>query len=302
MPIRFRSRQAFTLIELLVTIAVIGLLVALLLPAIQSAREASRRVQCVNNLKQIGIALNDYTAQMGSFPVISWFSLQTALLPHLERRALFDSINFSVPHPPYPSDVNATAFRSALSVFLCPSDFSPSLGTNYAGNSGCGYQAFQFNGPFSREPLGFHSLTDGASQTVAFAEIVRGYWKSREPRRSAYGTLDELAKPEQLDAFSRYCREFPFTPDYIIFEERGDSWLRGGLPHTLYNHVNSMNGRSCLNGTRYQEGAWSAGSLHPGGGHVVFADGHARFLRQTVELNIWRALGSRNGAEAATID
>ncbi|OJW18711.1 MAG: hypothetical protein BGO49_23610 [Planctomycetales bacterium 71-10] len=298
-------RGAFTLIEVLATITVIGLLIALLLPAIQSAREASRRTYCLNNLRQLGLALNGYASDQGCMPAFGWTSIHASLLPYLEQQTLHGAINFSVSAwaSAEADNINSTALRFSLSAFLCPSDALKSWGgTNYAGNAGCGYQAFKFNGPFTNRPVGIPSITDGASRTVAFAEILRGHWRIGDPRRVAYHAPMPMLRPDQLEEFGRQCRDFPFTAEYIGFEERGETWLRGGIPYTMYNHVNAMNGRSCENGSAIQEGAWSGGSLHPGGGHVVFVDGHARFVRESIDLQVWRAAGSRDGGEVADLD
>jgi prepilin-type N-terminal cleavage/methylation domain-containing protein len=160
-------RPGFTLIELLVVIAIIGVLIALLLPAVQSAREAARRSQCVNNLKQIGIAIHNYAGSFqvlpfgkgGSYatvlpntPVYARWSAQSQLLMHIEQGAVFNAINFSLPPetpgmrgdvpfmPAYqnPNRENATASRIQIATFLCPSDDPPLIewpgGTNYLGN------------------------------------------------------------------------------------------------------------------------------------------------------------------------
>jgi len=147
-----RPRRAFTLIELLVVIAIIAVLIALLLPAVQSAREAGRRIQCVNNLKQIGIAMHnyhdtflclpfgkgpDYMYLFPDAPIYARWSAHSQILPFLEQRTLFDAINFNLPPetpnigapgmgfmPAYlsPNRANATVSRVVLSAFLCPSD------------------------------------------------------------------------------------------------------------------------------------------------------------------------------------
>src|SRR5665647_1254936 len=126
-----RRPRGFTLIELLVVIAIIGVLVGLILPAVQMAREASRRNQCINNLKQMGLAVHNYELAHGSLPagyITNWYKKQefgpgwgwgTMLLPHMEQSALYSSFNFdfAIEHP-----ADATARLSYVAVYLCPSD------------------------------------------------------------------------------------------------------------------------------------------------------------------------------------
>src|SRR5262249_30187006 len=126
------DRGGFTLIELLVVIALIGVLIALLLPAVQAAREAARRLQCTSNLKQVGIALHGYHGVFSSFPAGGWIASASdpstsnmnmgwsaAVLPWLEQRALYDSLNCSFP---YGNGVNSTGGRVVLQVYLCPTE------------------------------------------------------------------------------------------------------------------------------------------------------------------------------------
>ncbi|HEV3162447.1 MAG TPA: DUF1559 domain-containing protein [Isosphaeraceae bacterium] len=151
---RSRHRRGFTLIELLVVIAIIAVLIALLLPAVQSAREAARRAQCTNNLKQIGLAIHNYHQTTNSIPWgdgpwwIEW-SAHTLLLPYLEQGPIYNSINFINAGPPVNGQsyvlnhpVNTTAAYLSISTFLCPSDFDrltdPNGHNNYMANSGSG--------------------------------------------------------------------------------------------------------------------------------------------------------------------
>ncbi len=149
------GRRGFTLIELLVVIAIIAVLIALLLPAVQSAREAARRAQCINNLKQIGLALQNYLSATGSFPLgttvamssyapgqtpteytwASW-SCMALMLPYLEQTPLYNAANFSVGNQLFPGKaMNSTVFNTNLAAFLCPSDGISGTSTGTLGNN-----------------------------------------------------------------------------------------------------------------------------------------------------------------------
>lgn len=162
-------RRGLTLIELLAVIGIIAVMVGLLLPAVQSAREAARRVQCVNNLKQVGLALFRYENTIGDFPPgqlegtdnADW-SAQTFLLPYLEQEDLFDSINF-LKHPATdPSGpvnpLNQTAFATTIKSYLCPSDLdrlTTNTGhNNYVACSGSSLDSVSQKGPFNGPFLG----------------------------------------------------------------------------------------------------------------------------------------------------
>jgi prepilin-type N-terminal cleavage/methylation domain-containing protein/prepilin-type processing-associated H-X9-DG protein len=220
-----RKRHGFSLIELLVVIAIIGVLAGLLLPAVQSAREAARRVQCVNNLKQIGLALFSYENAVGRLPPgqlegtdnADW-SAQTFLLPYLEQKAIYDAINFLGYPATKPSNaanpLNQTAFNTTIQVYLCPSDLDRLATTaghnNYAACSGSSpdsvAQKGPFNGPFigpdptpgnSRiaQVFSFRDITDGLSNTAAFSEKVKGIGNTnaRDPLIPASTVLDVAA-------------------------------------------------------------------------------------------------------------
>jgi prepilin-type N-terminal cleavage/methylation domain-containing protein/prepilin-type processing-associated H-X9-DG protein len=199
-------RRGFTLIELLVVIAIIAVLISLLLPAVQSAREAARRAQCVNNLKQIGLALHNYHSAVGSFPWgdgpwwVEW-SAHSLLLPYLEQGPIYNNINFADVELPnflnplnIDNPVNSTATYAVISVFNCPSDddrlTEVSGHNNYMANSGsapnCAYggnaDASTWNspnaGPFIYSSSGVdvapYGITNFGGSSVSIAGIRDG--------------------------------------------------------------------------------------------------------------------------------
>lgn len=298
----FANRPGLTLIEVLIVMGLIGLLIAMLLPAIQWSRESARRAQCGNNLKQIGLALQNYMSLHGTMP-LGWggrstgHSFLVALLPQLEQRSLFDSINLQ-------SELTETVRFRSLSFLLCPSDglvrSDPLGSTNYAGNRGSGVQAFGYNGAFGLdEPIGPAQFTDGLSQTAAVSEWLRGPDTGlvRTPDRTVFSTEGFWRGKQELDLFAAACRVLDPQTARLTPAVLGVPWTHGELGRSLYNHVMEINGRSCLNGTLWQEGAWTVRSRHSGGVNVLFADGSVRFQTESTDLKIWRALGSRNGGE-----
>jgi len=209
-----KSRAGFTLIELLVVIAIIGVLIALLLPAVQAAREAARRAQCTNNLKQIGLAMHNYHQTSDCFPASAYntsrpdvagnhvwtpmwgsISVHTLLLPYMEQKPVYDSFNFSlVTIGQGDGDwANGTASSTRINAFLCPSNPNlppttnyvnnrPWPGVNYFGSFGSSL-LYGENGVNNRPngvfqgvniPVGIAGITDGTSNTIAFGEWRMG--------------------------------------------------------------------------------------------------------------------------------
>jgi prepilin-type N-terminal cleavage/methylation domain-containing protein/prepilin-type processing-associated H-X9-DG protein len=292
-------RNAFTLVELLAVVAIIGVLIALVIPAVQSAREAARRAQCVNNLKQIGLALNSYSAVVGGLPGLSMLSPQAQILPYSDMHIIYNSINTSLPFNLFYS-ANVTAKEVSVTMFLCPSDVgAPSNSTNYAANGGVGVQRFGYNGIVSEASVRAADITDGTSQTAALSEWVLGEHQTRNPKRMTMRTSTPLTLPNEFERFSSLCRGLD-SGTYGVSFDRGTPWMTSGYGVTIYNHTNPINTNSCENSPVLFYGAWTSGSFHPDGANTLFADGHVRFIKDAAALSTWRALGSRSGGEAVS--
>jgi hypothetical protein len=267
-------------------------------------------------LRQIGIGLSHYATDHGHFPPAQGFggySFLTKVLPYIDQRPLYDALNFNLVARDFP-DANSTVQAAGDRLFLCPSD-PASRGrtddeggaTNYAGSRGVGVQKFGENGLFAFPPLdtvALASVTDGLSETAAVSEwLVSGDDPmTPDPARAIFQTPQRLDGADQFNQFIELCKNLDPIMTKVIGRQKGINWTHGEFGFTLYNHTLPPNGHTCLNGSGYQIGAWTAGSLHPGGAHSLAADGSVRFVRQSVRLPVWHAFGSRNGNEAVSAD
>jgi prepilin-type N-terminal cleavage/methylation domain-containing protein/prepilin-type processing-associated H-X9-DG protein len=336
----------FTLIELLVVIAIITILIALLLPAVQGSREAARRLECANNLKQIGLALQSYYVVYDTFPPgrvrlrVDYegrcFSTFTQILPQLEQMATFNSINFFLNSDDendadLGSGQNATVRYQMVRTLLCPSDLGQKVWgqrapTNYLVNTGTTYPISPFSASrlpitgifFDNSSVRISSITDGTSQTVAVSESIKSEngspaplsWDGRSTTTGfvlTRGATNNGGGPE-LVSYNDQCT----GSGLLLLNLRASSWILGIPAITMYNHDRTPNDPlvDCIGGlthSRCQIDTLDASSLsvsarsrHSGGVNALFVDGGVRFVKSSVNLTPWRALGSRNGGEAVS--
>jgi prepilin-type processing-associated H-X9-DG protein len=305
-------RRGLTLIELVVVIAICIILLAILLPAVQLARESARRISCTNNLHQLGIAVAAYTSDFGVVPPGNnqRYSLHTSILPQLDQSGLYNAINFS--DRPYVNSLstgmNATVANTTLNVFLCPSDGGSTpypAKTNYAGNMGVGYCDNQSeypacnNGSFSFVPsvsIKPSNFTDGMTNTASMSEwLFSPSPPSRKSeKRSVLRIPFDPESPAQYEEFTARCRAMDINQAMVEPEGRGFNWLHGTILTTLYTHALPIDGRSCV-GSVSILGIVTAASQHSGGANVLFADGHVAFTGDDVNDRVWRAMGTRAG-------
>jgi prepilin-type N-terminal cleavage/methylation domain-containing protein/prepilin-type processing-associated H-X9-DG protein len=362
-----RYRGGFTLIELLVVIAIIAVLIALLLPAVQAAREAARRAQCVNNLKQIGLAAHNFESTNGSFPpgygpfpVVDITSCTGGpfsgcrldvlgqLLQYMEQGSLYAAFNTQQDICTYPITgvtINATAQTTLINFFICPSDpaqerigmnvaycnYFACLGASAAQEGGSTYSNMEpitarwgiytaqvdygtpvcVNGNPNTDyqrvlPVRIAAVVDGTSNTAAFAEGIRGHESgSNLPAfdntcTALFSTnIDNFAMP-QCDPNTRNSS----------YRYRGQEYYRGFGPTGFYTHTLTPNSQYIDCGTYADTSALNnfsrthlaARSFHSGGVNVGMGDGSVRFVKNSVNIGTWRAVGTRAGAEVISAD
>jgi prepilin-type N-terminal cleavage/methylation domain-containing protein/prepilin-type processing-associated H-X9-DG protein len=283
--------RGFTLVEVLVVIAIIGVLVALLLPAVQAAREAARRVQCKNNLHQMGIALHNYQDVYRHFPSGFVWPNRTfwtgQLLPYVEQDVLFDTLDFTVP-PTWTVPLNSTACATFLDVFRCPSSIAPRHLTaqGITDRVPCNYLAcasgliaresgphpligFPYNDGifFVNSETRFADILDGTSNTVALGEAIFKF---------EIAGIDHNGIGQFIDHW------------YIGTQEGRHSEVSESLGTTAVP-INAWKDANVF----VDEKELCFSSRHSGGAQVVFADGHATLITETIDRTTWRALGTR---------
>jgi prepilin-type N-terminal cleavage/methylation domain-containing protein len=334
---RAPARCGFTLVELLVVIAIIGILVALLLPAIQAAREAARRSSCTNNLHQLGVAALNYESAKKEFPMgravgtgLSQWGHLARIMPYVEEDATYKLIDFTAATGTSDARLQKPAF------LLCPSDNEDNMNNdqcataaqtwlnagraNYRGNgggdiglmmptTGTAADREQNNGIFvANVAIKLKQVVDGTSHTALYSECVLGDGETGIV--TVPGDWFQLSASNTADDVYTKCSALVTgtltgSKQYCC---GGRNWVHGDYSTTRYNHIMPPNGTSCsltsanMTAIPVNEmgGAHTASSRHKGGVNMVCVDGSTHFVTNDIDYLVWRAIGSRNGSE--TVD
>ena len=344
-----RVRRGFTLIELLVVIAIIAVLIALLLPAVQAAREAARRAQCLNNLKQIGLAMANYESSNGSLPMGAIrnnaqsgtlpspsFTAQALLLPFIEQGVIGNTLNYSLSVSGVYGATNgglsnSTGLLTKVSAYICPSDqlftpyavplnaadsnssnnpysqtsYFPSGGTwnivaYYAGPAATDY--YPGNGAFdTKTSYKIADFTDGTSNTILMGECSR---YKNDPDRvfnqwSRYGFFGS-----SIGASTTRPQGFAFQVPRINAPPVIGDGTFGGPPSSLPGGTSDDSDYKnwTIDPVYNNFGQWGFRSQHPGGANFAMTDGSVKFIKDSVNSNTYRALGTRSRGEVISGD
>ncbi len=312
--------RAFTLIELLVVIAIIGVLIALLLPAVQAAREAARRAQCTNNLKQIGIALHNYHDAVGSFPPgflsrpgpdgdnngpgWGWAALSLA---QLEKGTIYNAINFGLP---IEWSANSTARQTEIQTFFCPSDarleprftvVDESTSSAALGAPICVVASSNYVGSFGKGDVSslYPYSPDDDPPGRDHGEGL--FFRNRAVRISAIldGTSQTLAAGERSQNLSRatWTGAISHAAVPITFLQAEEGLDPEGGDALIVSHTGELDGPNSR--PAHADQFWGT---HPGGAMFLFADGSVRFIKEKRPLAIFQALATRAGGEVVSAD
>jgi prepilin-type N-terminal cleavage/methylation domain-containing protein/prepilin-type processing-associated H-X9-DG protein len=329
------TRRGFTLIELLVVIAIIAVLIALLLPAVQSAREAARRISCTNNLKQLGLAMHNYHQALNTFPIgaigirsptlyasagdptgaVNRRTWAFLILPYIEQGAMANAVNFSLPFNPPTGAANNTISETLIATFLCPDD--PTVNQidqnnrregNYVvnwGNSNWNQNMFAAYNPFVGNPL----LQQG--NPVPFLGAPFTMDKAYGIQNITDGTSNTLLMAEVIIGATVGTNGYEHRGDlynddyncamfmaYTTPNSTIPDWIANGYCRYPY-----LTNPPCTGTTGNARNAYNASrSYHPGGVNALMGDGSVKFFKNSIAVMTWRALSTTTGSEVVSSD
>ncbi len=330
--LRQGPRRGFTLIELLVVIAIIAILIALLLPAVQQAREAARRTQCKNNMKQLGLALHNYHDTSNVFPYRMGGTTGTGtngdrgngytmLLPYFEQGPLYNQISGQLTigtttFPPFGDNCDDgtayTPWRQDIPALICPSSPTTKLWltiVHYGFSAGDSawwatpYLSFANARNLVRGPFGFQTrrriadITDGTSNTILMGEMTT----SRGGREMLGGVLRGQGNGVVDNPASCLLLANKATGEFIstgtVSTSRGSRWGNGVICYTTVNTILPPNSPACTVGADFREaGQYPVQSRHTGGAHVLMGDGAVRFVSDNIDAGDLSQQDSRSAA------
>ena len=327
----YHRRKGFTLVELLVVIAIIGILVALLLPAIQAAREAARRSQCVNNLKQLTLAYQNYHDSYQTFPRFAFkspgfgewegYSAHAQILPFIEQQVTFDQLKIESNdfylrwHDNGVNNGLNNVRASNITAFLCPSDRRfPATATGRESGRGCNYAGSMGvslswsnnttqNGMFRRTmETRMADVLDGTSNTIILSEILSGDMDNAQYRVGEPCMAGGGPSGTNLTVVATWAQTNCLPTSHL--SSNGGNWLAPLPTQTVFNTVATPNWQypTCQYGSSGyasdRDGVFPARSRHPGGVNTTYVDGSVSFISDDVEFSLYQALGTREGGES----
>ena len=321
---RLRQNLGLTLIELLVVVSLIAILLALTLQGVQGSREAMRRSDCSNHLRQIGLGINNYLAAYNAYPfgvgddadhLVSTFgslahrrySTHSQLLPFLELQPLYEQIHFAYSpfHPDMSGDPdwvtgagpNEVAAQTLVPLFLCASDSNrtgrPWGGNSYRSCNGNSWSGRTGNGIFGQAKLLRPAeIRDGTNHVAAFCERIMGDGLNQQVERSSdlFGDGNSWTEP----ALKSWCAGLTKTVAAglpLHDSNSGMTWLEGNMNWTRYNHVATPGQWSCKNKISWDGVIMTVSSQHVGGVNMLLASGSVRFVTDNIDVQIWNDLG-----------